>query len=92
MATFILMGTYSQDAIERISKDRTLKAKGIIEANGGIMKSVYVLLGEFDIQIITEFPDMKSAMKASIALTKETDISFSTYEAVTAEEFDQIMS
>ena len=91
MATFIMLGTYSAEAIENISSSRTKMAEEIIEENGGKLKSIYILLGEYDIHVVTEFPDMQHAMKASIALTKRTDISFATSEAFTAEEFDELM-
>jgi uncharacterized protein with GYD domain len=91
MATFIMVGTYSQDAIDEISSKRTNDAKDTIASNGGKMLSAYVSLGDADIYLICEFPDMKSAMKSSITLTKSTGISFSTNECVTAEEFDNLM-
>jgi uncharacterized protein with GYD domain len=91
MATFILVGTYSQDAIDDISAARTEDARKLISGNGGKMVSAYVSLGETDLYLICEFPDMKSAMKSSIALTKSTGISFSTNECITAEEFDKLM-
>jgi uncharacterized protein with GYD domain len=92
MATFIMLGTYSAEAIENISRQRTQAAEEIIEKHKGKLKSIYVLLGEYDLHIVTEFPDIQHAMKASIALTRATDISFSTSEAFTAEEFDALMT
>ncbi|MBN1300605.1 MAG: GYD domain-containing protein [Melioribacteraceae bacterium] len=92
MATFVMLGTYSAEAIENISSKRTKQAEDIIEEHGGKLQSIYILLGEYDIHVVAEFPDMQHAMKASIALTKATDISFSTSEAFTAEEFDALMS
>ena len=53
---------------------------------------MYALLGEMDLALIAEFPDTFSAMKASIALSKLTGISFSTSEAMTVEEFDRMVS
>ena len=91
MATFIMVGTYSMDAIEEISSQRTENARSTIAENGGKMLSAYVSLGDTDLYLICEFPDMQSAMKSSIALTKSTGISFSTNECVSAEEFDNLM-
>ena len=91
MATFIMVGTYSQDAIDEISSKRTEKAKSTIAANGGSMLSAYVSLGDSDLYLICEFPDMQSAMKSSIELTKSTGISFSTNECLSAKEFDKLM-
>ena len=91
MATFILIGTYSQDAIDEISSQRTENAKETIAANGRQMQAAYVSLGDTDLYLICEFPDMQSAMKSSIELTMATGISFSTNECMTAEDFDKLM-
>jgi len=40
--------------------------------------------------MIVDFPTTDDAIKASIALTKLTNISFSTYPAVSVERFDEI--
>ncbi|MFN3967204.1 MAG: GYD domain-containing protein, partial [Endomicrobiia bacterium] len=58
----------------------------------GEVKSMFALLGEHDLVLIVDFPDIKSAMKASISLTKLTGISFSTLPAVTVEQFDKMVS
>ena len=92
MATFIMLGTYSAEAIENISPQRTQVAEDIIQNHHGKVKSIYVLLGEYDLHIVTEFPDIQHAMRASIALTRATDISFTTNEAFTAQEFDDLMT
>lgn len=91
MATFIMIGTYSQDAIEEISSQRTEETRTTIAANGGEMLSAYVSLGDTDLYLICKFPDMQSALKSSITLTKSTGISFITNECLSAEEFDNLM-
>jgi len=58
----------------------------------GEVKSMYALLGEKDLVFIVTFPDVTQAMKASVALSKLTGISFTTLPAVTVEEFDKMMN
>jgi uncharacterized protein with GYD domain len=53
---------------------------------------MYSLLGEKDLVFILTFPGIEQAMKASVALSKMTGISFTTLPAVTVEEFDKMMS
>jgi uncharacterized protein with GYD domain len=91
MSTFIVLGKYSIDGIKDVSPKRTKKAAAIIEANGGQLKAVYALLGKFDLLAITEFPGVKEAMKASIELTKNLNIAFTTMPAITVEEFDNLI-
>jgi len=41
---------------------------------------------------ITTFPGVEQAMKASVAISKTTGISFTTSPAVPVEEFDKLMT
>ena len=90
MATFFMFGKYSSEATKNISSERTEQARELIEKLGGRIKDIYVLLGEYDLVIITELPRMAEAMQASIALHRLTDISFFTAAAMPIEEFDQM--
>ncbi|HTY45049.1 MAG TPA: GYD domain-containing protein [Patescibacteria group bacterium] len=90
MATFFMYGKYSQGAIEGISADRTRKAMDLVAKAGGKVNSMYALLGKYDVVLIADFPGVAEVMKASIALHKMTHISFTSFPAVTIEEFDKI--
>ena len=92
MATFFMFGIYSADALDDISAARTKKASETLAKFGGKVKSMYALMGEEDLVLIVDFPGLKEAMQASVALSKLTGISFSTSEAVTVDEFDQLMA
>ena len=91
MATFFMYGKYSQEALKGISADRTKKAlDAIAKIGGGKVKSMYALLGKYDIVLITDFPAVADVMKASIALNKLTGIAFTSFPAISIEEFDKI--
>ena len=92
MAKFFMMGRYSSESVKGISAGRTKKAVEAIEANGGKVDSMYALLGENDLVLIVDLPDMQNAIKASLALNKMTGIAFSTYPALSVEEFDKLIS
>lgn len=89
MAKFLMLGKYSCEAVKGINSERTKKVVGSIEKAGGRIDSMYALLGVYDLAFVADFPGVKDAMKASIALTKATDIGFTTLPAVTVEEFDR---
>ncbi len=92
MATFLMFGNYSKDALEGISSDRTKAAKEIIgDAHGSIIE-IYATLGEHDLMLVVELPDSEAAMKASVGLSKATGIAFSTCPAVTVEKFDEMIT
>ena len=92
MATYFLTGTYGPDAIKGISRKRTADVTKMIEDIGGKLVSMYLLLGEKDLVIIAEFPGLKEAIKGSVSISALTGISFTTYPAITAEEFDEFMA
>ena len=92
MATYFLFGNYTSDALKGISAGRTEKAVKLISKFGGEVKSMYALLGEMDLVVITTFPATENAVKASIALSKLTGIAFSTSPAIAVDEFDKLMT
>ena len=92
MATFFMFGKYSYVALKEMSPERTDKIVGLIKKFGGEVNSMYALLGEKDLIFIVSFPETQQAIKASVAVSKLTGISFSTSQAVTVEEFDKMVS
>jgi uncharacterized protein with GYD domain len=90
MAKFFMYGNYSQDALKGISAQRTKKALGLIKHAGGKVISMYALLGKYDLVLITDFPEVKDVVKASIALHKLTGIAFTSFPAITIEQFDSM--
>lgn len=92
MATFLMFGKYSSESMKRISAARTQKIRSLIRKLGGQAKAMYTVLGEIDLVFIVAFPGVEQAIKASVAMTKLTGISFNTCPAVTVEEFDKILA
>lgn len=92
MATFIMCGKYSLEAIKQISAERTQKSLELFKKFGGEVKAMYALLGEKDLLFVAELPGVAEAMKASVALSKMTGIAFTTSPAVSVEEFDKLMA
>lgn len=91
MATYIIFGKYSANSAKGISAERLKKASAIVEECGGQLIATYALLGETDMVAIADFPGTIEAMKASVELTRFTEISFRTAPAVTMEEFDKLV-
>ena len=91
MNTYVILGNYSTDAIENISGERKDKAIKIVEECGGSVQCLYALLGNIDLAGIVEFSDNESALKASVELARMSGISFTTYPAVDADRFDELV-
>jgi uncharacterized protein with GYD domain len=92
MATFIMFGKYSSESVKEMSAKRTDKAVSLMKKFDGKMNAMYALLGQHDLVFIADFPGVKEAMKASVAISKLTGISFTTSPAVKIEEFDKMMA
>ncbi len=91
MEKFVFMGRYSIDSLREMSVERTEKAIRVIKELGGKVESIHGLLGNFDLIIIAHIPSVEKAMKASLALSLLSGISFSTYPAVEVKDFDKIV-
>ena len=91
MATFIMTGSYTTEAINQISAKRTTKAQEIVKKCGGKIVAAYATLGDTDLLAVMEFPSINDAIKASVALSKALEISFSTVPAIRIEEFDKLV-
>ncbi len=90
MATFLMLGKYSAEAIKNINPARTRKAVEVFRKAGGDVIATYALLGDYDLALLVDLPGVKEAMQASIALSKLTGIGFITLPAVPVEEFDRL--
>jgi uncharacterized protein with GYD domain len=91
MFTFFMFGKFSSEAMKGMSAERTKKAADLVKKFKGEIHSAYALLGEYDLVIIASFPGIQEAMQTSVALSKLTNISFSTSPAVSVEQFDKII-
>jgi uncharacterized protein with GYD domain len=89
--TFFMFGKYSGEAMGEINAKRSAAACELIKKLGGSIKGMYALLGQYDLVLIVELPTMTDAMKAAVALGRETGISFCTAPAVTVAEFDKLV-
>jgi uncharacterized protein with GYD domain len=90
MATFIMFGRYSSSALKKISPKRTVQVNNVIKKLNGDVVSMHALLGKYDLVFIVNFPGIEEAMKASIAINKLTDISFTTAPALPVDRFDKM--
>jgi uncharacterized protein with GYD domain len=91
MATYILSGKYSREAVKEVSAERTEKAIALIKKHGGEVKAGYALLGEADLLLILELPGTETAMQVSMGLSKLLGIGFVTAPAIGVDEFDKLI-
>ena len=92
MEVFFMFGKYNPEALREMSIQRTDQVLQEIRNLGGHVNSMHALLGEYDLLFCVNLPGLDAALKASVVLTKITQISFTTYPAITVEAFDRIMA
>ena len=92
MAKFVMLGRYTQASMGEISASRTEKAEEVIRAHGGEAIGIYALLGAFDLVLVVELPDVETAMRVSLELTRLTGVGFQTSPAVDVARFDALAS
>lgn len=91
MATYLMFGKYSAEAMKDITADRTKKVVGLLGKLGAKVQAMYALLGEHDLVLVLDIPSNEDAMKASVAMSTLTGIAFKTCPAVTVEQFDELL-
>jgi uncharacterized protein with GYD domain len=91
MATFLMFGKYSAQAMQEMSPGRTQKVRDKVRELGGEVQAIYAVLGKKDLLLIVNLPGIEAAVKASLALGRMTGISFTTSPALPVEEFDRLI-
>jgi uncharacterized protein with GYD domain len=92
MKTFLIFGKSTSSELKEISIKYRAEVVSLVAGLGGDVKSMYVMLREKYLVLILAFPEIKRAMKASMALSKLTGISFRILPAVPVDEFNEIMA
>ena len=92
MTTFFMLGRYTSEGLKGITTARTQKAKELVKELGGEIKSIHALLGEHDLVLIVDLPNLDNAVRASIQIGRMTGVTFSTCPAFSAEQFDKLTS
>lgn len=92
MLTYLMLGKYTSESLKNISAERTQEAIKLIKKLGGEVHSMFALLGNIDLAFVVDFPGLEQGMKASIALSKQMGISFTTMLAMEVKDFDKIIS
>jgi uncharacterized protein with GYD domain len=93
MATYISLVSYSQKGIEGVkeSPSRLDAAKELFRALGGELKEFYLVMGQYDMIVISEAPDDESATRAALTLGSAGSVRTQTFRAFTEDEYRKII-
>ena len=92
MNTYLLFGKYSSNALKNASATRTRKAEHLIGRFHGKVKSMYALIGQYDLLLVVELPGVEEVIKVSTGLMELTGITFTTVPAISISAFDKLIS
>jgi uncharacterized protein with GYD domain len=91
MQAYVTLYTYS-GPVKDGGPDRFEKVKQIVADEGGKILYLYGLLGAYDAMSVAEFPDNRSAMRASVRVGNLINAQTHTLAAVEGEDFLKILS
>ncbi len=91
MKTFLVVGKASSKELKEIGLKYKTEVVSLVGNSGGEVRSMYAMLRERYLVLILAFPGMRKAVKASVALSKLTGISFKIGPAVPVEELNLVM-
>jgi len=94
MPTYISLINYSQRGIEEVkeSPNRLDAAKKIYEAPGGKLLQFYLVMGRYDVVVISEAPDDKAAAKTALIIGSKGAVRTETFRAFTEQEYRKIVA
>lgn len=90
MKTFFILGKSSPKELKEISLKYKAEIVRLVKDFGGDVGSIYVMLREKYLFLISAFPGIRTAEKASINLSKFTGISFKILPAIPVDEFYEL--
>lgn len=94
MATYISLVQYTAKGIENIkeSPQRLERAKEAFQSYGGKIKDFYLVLGHYDIILVSEAPDDETAAKVALAIGSLGSVRTETIRAFNEGEYRDIIS
>ena len=94
MAKFISLVKYTAKGIDKIkeSPNRLDAFKQLCESMGVTVDGFFLTMGRYDIVLMVDAPDLKTAAKVILATTSAGAISTETLPAFTEEEYRQVIS
>ncbi|MDE2261474.1 MAG: GYD domain-containing protein [Gammaproteobacteria bacterium] len=96
MAKFLVQATYSADGLRGLQKEkasgRQEVVKRAVEALGGKVESMYFCLGEHDVILIIDVPDIIAGTALAIAVSSSGLVRTRSTVLLSVEEADRALS
>ncbi len=96
MPKYLIQGSYTAEGLKGLQKDKASGRRAAImtaaEGLGGKVDAVYYALGEHDVFVIVDLPNIQAATALSVAASASGLVHASTVPLLTVEEADQALS
>ena len=93
MAKYIHLIRWTGKGIENVRKspDRLEAAKKAFKAGGAEMKEFYLVMGQYDMVVVSEAPDDETASRVALTVGSTGSIRTETLRAFTEDEYRKIV-
>ncbi len=93
MPTFVVLGKYTREGIEKIkeSPKRLEAARQVTKSVGGEIKEFYYTMGRYDFVALVEAPSVEAAMQSLFAVGSVGAVKTETLAAIPAEKGAEII-
>lgn len=94
MPTYVSLARYTDQGIRSIKESATRldAAKKAFQAAGGELKQFFLLMGKYDILIVSEGPDDETTGKIALTLASLGNVRTETFRAFTEAEFRKMIA
>lgn len=94
MPTYVSLVRYTDQGVRNIKESpaRLDAAKKAFQAAGGELKQFFLLMGKYDICIISEGPNDETAGKIALSLASLGNVRTETFRAFTESEYRKLIS
>jgi uncharacterized protein with GYD domain len=96
MAKYLIQGTYTADGLRGLMKDkatgRAQAVRKLIEGVEGKLEAIYFAMGENDVVIIVDVPDLVTAAALSFTVSASGIVRTKSTALLTVEEADRALS
>ena len=94
MATYVSLLKYTQKGAESINQvgARIEAGRKAAKAVGADIKQIYLVMGRYDVVVVSEAPDDETAAKLALATGMQGNVQSETLRAFTEAEFKKIVA
>lgn len=94
MPTYVSLISWTESGVAEFAQivNRAERAASLMESLGGTMTQTYWTLGQYDVVVVSEFPDDETATAAASAISSQGQVRTTTLRAFDSDEMQGIIS